>query len=206
MNNTYKTNQIIYLSISILLLSINYYYDNFNFILKIFDIVINNSFLTFLTFCFSIYLIFKLKFLDNFKWYQIEINRIQKMFDYINWIKGITTPQTPSSQPSQFKLHDSTKSVSIVYSRLGQDYLINVPYRDNLVSKMRKYKVYLISTDTTHKKNIRQDITQQAGVMYTFCASDLGGNCIQIVDSTNNQIMLSLDKNEILNEDDIINL
>lgn len=48
----------------------------------------------------------------------------------------------PSSSLANFTLNNSMKSASIKYSRNGKEYLVHIPYRRNLLSKITSSKIY----------------------------------------------------------------
>ena len=83
-------------------------------------------------------------------------------------INKIFSKQTLAS----FTINDSGKSAFIVYSRCGKDYMINVPYKRELVTQMSKCKVFL------SKNNEMINITQQPGIPYLVSAKMLGGDKI----------------------------
>lgn len=94
--------------------------------------------------------------------------RIQVIGAIVNHLAKIVTSKSAVS----FSINDSERSASIVYSRFGNNYIINVPYARELVPRMVQIKAMLIKSD----KQI--DVTQQPGIPYLITAAMLGGDKI----------------------------
>lgn len=82
------------------------------------------------------------------------------------------------NEPAAFTINDTQKSGSIVYSRLGRQYIINFPYESGFVVDMSGWKVELIRSD-----NSVVDITQQPGIAYICTAASLGGEYIRVTNT-----------------------
>lgn len=74
-----------------------------------------------------------------------------------------------------FTVNNTDESASVVYERLGKQYILLVPYNRSRVVSMSQFKVELIRDG---KQAV--DITQQPGIPYMVSAKELGGNKIVI--------------------------
>lgn len=78
---------------------------------------------------------------------------------------------------SVFTVAGTDESASILYERLGKEYVIWTPYNRSKIVQMSQFKVELV-------RDGRQplNITQQPGLPYTVSAGMLGGDGILITD------------------------
>jgi hypothetical protein len=93
---------------------------------------------------------------------------------FLMLIKGlwISTTQIKTT----FTPIPSSKCASILYDRLGTQYLLIVQYDRSKIADMTQFKAFL-----HFKGNIDTiDITQQPGIPYTVTANELGGSHIEI--------------------------
>jgi hypothetical protein len=105
-------------------------------------------------------------------WYQIKRRQIKLLLSIVGKPKIVS-----------FTVNDTDKSASIIYERLGQEYIILVPYQRSSVVTMSQFKVELIRSN----KN-PLDITQQPGIPYLITAHSLGGTAIKITNSETGQV------------------
>jgi hypothetical protein len=102
--------------------------------------------------------------------------------------------------PSGFTVCGTDESASILYERLGKEYIVWTPYNRSKIVSMSQFKVELLREG---KQPL--DITQQPGIPYTISAAMLGGDGILI---TNHETDVShrYDRNEIpMYGDEVIN-
>lgn len=78
--------------------------------------------------------------------------------------------------PVEFSINDTSKSATILYSRLGRKSIVFLPFNRQYVSKMVSYYAELIREGNKPHLNI----TQQPGIPYLVSAKDLGGLEIRI--------------------------
>jgi hypothetical protein len=74
-----------------------------------------------------------------------------------------------------FSINDSDLSATILYKRLGHEYMLMVPFNRDYVAGMSQFRAKLFR----HNKS-PIDITQQPGIPYLVSAHDLGGTHIEI--------------------------
>ena len=83
-------------------------------------------------------------------------------------------PQSTDSTAS-FSVNDSDLSASIIYQRLGSQYVFFVPYNRSHVAPMTQFTAELL-----RQGKPPLNITQQPGLPYLVSSSDLGGSTIKI--------------------------
>ena len=111
----------------------------------------------------GVYILAKTGYLDHMSWLTSKTTQASKMFNVMNQMSA------PSDAVS-FSVNDSNQSASIVYTKVGKKYIINIPYNSKFRGIMSQTKVFLI-TESSDKI----DITQQPGVPYSCSAEQLGG-------------------------------
>lgn len=105
-------------------------------------------------------------------WCQMRYNRATMILSLINKIQNDITPKNIQVA---FSVNDTDTSASIVYERIGQQYIMLVPYNRRYVAAMSQFKVELLRTN-----NEPVNITQQPGIPYLVSADSLGGYSIRI--------------------------
>lgn len=108
-------------------------------------------------------------------WMNVRLQRISIIFSLIenlNQEKSRAKKNTVS-----FVVNDSDLSATIIYERLGTQYILLVPYNRSYIADMSQFRVELLRND---KEPL--NITQQPGIPYMINAGDLGGHSIRITD------------------------
>lgn len=114
----------------------------------------------------SLIFAFQCGWFDQFHTLQKLIKSINMAIKIIDNIAAVTKSNTTS----HCSINNSNLSMSVTYTRVGRDKLLNIPYRSDLKEKMRMWKVLLISG-----KNKSKDITQEPGIPYMCTPEQLGG-------------------------------
>lgn len=116
-------------------------------------------------------------------------NRIKSFFiSRVNTGKLLMTILNKMSQnqsQASFKVNESSKSASIIYSRFGKEYIIMIPYAINYVPHMSQFKVELLRNG---KEPL--DITQESGIPYLVDAKSLGGESIRITNTETDKVRI----------------
>lgn len=104
----------------------------------------------------------------------------------------------PNLSSSPFSIADSNKSASLIYNRMGTDYILNVPYNPSFRRISNRISVLLIKSD---KKSV--DVTHQPCIPYFCTAEELGGIGYEVFDKGTGEIIKKYQKDEIPNLNDI---
>jgi hypothetical protein len=109
--------------------------------------------------------------------------RIKKQrFDlFLNILNTLQNPSSVKSHQSSFTVNDTDISANILYERLGNEYILFVPYNRSFVAPMSQFK-----TELLRKNAISVDITQQPGIPYMVTAAEIGGYAIKITNQETN--------------------
>jgi hypothetical protein len=111
-------------------------------------------------------------------WFQMRYHRVTMILSLIDKIQNDIGSKT--SQVA-FSINDTDTSASIVYERIGQQYIMLIPYNRKYVAAMSQFKAELLRTD-----NEPVNITQQPGIPYLIHADSLGGHTIRITNQETN--------------------
>ena len=105
-------------------------------------------------------------------WVDVRRQRVKMIMTLMENIQQVTAavPKT-----SSFSVNESDMSASIIYERLGSQYILLIPYSRKHIAHMTQFTVELLRDD---KEPL--NITQQPGIPYLVSASDLGGSAIRI--------------------------
>ncbi len=128
----------------------------------------------------SLIFAFQCGWFDQFQTLQKLIKSINMAIKIIDNIAAVTKPSTTS----HCSINNSGLSMSVTYTRVGRDKLLNIPYRSDMKEKMRMWTVYLIS-DTNKPRNI----TQEPGIPYICTPEQLGGKEILATSSDTGDII-----------------
>lgn len=104
-------------------------------------------------------------------WFVTKRNNIKLVMSLMDKI----TTDVSNKKSAAFNITDTSKSANIIYERMGQQYILFVPYNRRFVSQMNQFKVELL-----RENNNPVDITQQPGIPYLTSANSLGGTFIRI--------------------------
>jgi len=105
-------------------------------------------------------------------WFNIRQQRVKMV---MTLMKNIQQVAESKKTVASFSVNDSDLSASIIYERMGSQYILMVPYSRKYIAAMTQFKVELLRYN---KEPL--DITQQPGIPYTVSAEDLGGLAIKI--------------------------
>ena len=84
----------------------------------------------------------------------------------------LSSMKVPPTSSSKFILNATGVSALITYNRDNESYMLNIPFKRDLIRKMSGSKAYLVKDDQ------QINITQQPGIAYNVTARELGGNKI----------------------------
>lgn len=101
-------------------------------------------------------------------------NKHQKGKLLLKIVDNLSNPSSTKKSTS-FTVNDSDISASIVYERMGTEYIVIVPYNRTYVAAMSQFKAELLRSNGTPV-----NITQQPGIPYLVTADELGGYAIKI--------------------------
>jgi hypothetical protein len=118
-------------------------------------------------------------FTSILKWCDTRKKKVELLLSVLNNIKNDIESNKKSS--TVFNVNDTDTSASIVYQRMGEQYIMLVPYTRKYVAAMSQFTVTLLRSDNTHL-----NITQQPGIPYLVNAENLGGYGIRITNQENN--------------------
>jgi len=107
------------------------------------------------------------------KWFNVRRQKVKLILSLIDKIQKEISVANKST--SVFTINDTDASASIIYQRLGQQYVMLVPYNRKYAIAMSQFKVELVRDN-----NSTLDITQQPGIPYLVNAKDLGGHTIRM--------------------------
>ena len=163
--------------------------------------------------CTYIFTIIKFIFFDYLQWPYLIIllvlillsmaesmknGRLRWVYDNRSRVNQISRMATalipkPDLSSSSFSIADSNKSASLIYTRMGTKYLLNVPYDSSARRITNRIHVFLlVEPKEGGYKEI--DVTQQPCVPYLCTAEQLGGIGYKIVDKTNDEIIYECGK------------
>lgn len=111
---------------------------------------------------------------------------------------------------SNFTLNKNMKSASITYHRNGQEYLLHIPYRRILISKITSSKIYGVKRVTESKdlsgnivvkdeNQINLDYTllcHPPGIPFLASANDLGYDYILVITKSNDETIETIYNND----------
>lgn len=114
-------------------------------------------------------------FSSAMNWINTKNQRAKLLLTLLNNIKT----ETPAikDQIVSFTVNDTDVSANIIYERLGQQYMVQLPYDRRYVANMTRFNVELL-----RKGKLPLNITQQPGIPYLVTAESLGGYAILITD------------------------
>lgn len=111
-------------------------------------------------------------------WINVRHQQVKVMWSLIDKLQHDVS--NPAKGTASFTVNDTDQSASILYERMGQQYILMVPYKRKHVSTMTQFKVELLRSGKP-----ALDITQQPGIPYMVSAGDLGGHIIKITNEDN---------------------
>jgi len=101
----------------------------------------------------------------------------------LNLVDKIQHDISKRSSAPTFTVNETDTSATIVYNRMGTDYIVMIPYSRSYVVQMSQFKVELLRPD---KEPL--EITQQPGIPYTVSAESLGGHAIRITNHETGEV------------------
>jgi hypothetical protein len=104
-------------------------------------------------------------------WVNTKRQKVKLLLSLMDKIKKDVS--TEKKEEVSFTVNNTDKSASIVYERMGQQYIMLIPYNRKYVAAMSQFKAELLRKD-----NKPLDITQQPGIPYIVNADSLGGYAI----------------------------
>lgn len=105
-------------------------------------------------------------------WINVRQQRVKML---LTLAKNIQQSADSKKTIASFAVNESDLSASIIYERMGSQYILMVPYSRKYVAAMTQFKVELLRHD---KEPL--NITQQPGIPYIVTAHDLGGYSIRV--------------------------
>jgi len=105
-------------------------------------------------------------------WFNIRKQRVKMV---MSLMKNIQTLAESKKTVASFAVNDSDLSASIIYERMGSQYILMVPYSRKYIASMTQFRVELLRYN---KEPL--NITQQPGIPYIVSSEDLGGSAIKI--------------------------
>jgi len=95
----------------------------------------------------------------------------------------------PDLSSSSFSIADSNQAASLIYSRMGTKYLLNVPYDTSARRITNRIRVILLVEPEEEGGNKEIDVTQQSCIPYLCTAEQLGGTGYKVVDKLSDKII-----------------
>jgi hypothetical protein len=173
--------------------------------------------------CTYIFTLIKFIFFDHLPWpYTLMLSvfvmvsmtesmkngRLRWMYDNRSKIDQMSRMVTalipkPDLSSSSFSIADSNQAASLIYSRMGTEYLLNVPYDTSALRVTNRIRVILSVKPKEEGGNREIDVTQQPCIPYLCTAEQLGGTGYKVVDKMSDEIIFECGKDVILNFDAI---
>lgn len=113
--------------------------------------------------------------LVNSSWYDRQVLRITAIGSLVRGMNPGLAPSTVA-----FAVNNGGRSASISYSRLGEHYVVHLPYQRRSVTKMLSFNAAVHKNDGSVI-----NITQQPGLPYLTSANDFGAERIVITNGEN---------------------
>ncbi|CAH6421715.1 Hypothetical protein HVR_LOCUS1355 [uncultured virus] len=106
-------------------------------------------------------------------WVSVRKQRVKLIINLLSKIQNDVSD--PTKTTISFSVNESDVSASVLYERMGQQYLLLVPYNRSYVAAMTQFKAELLRSE---KDSLI--ITQQPGIPYLVTAEELGGYAIRV--------------------------
>jgi len=143
------------------------------------------------------YLVIISKVLESFESYRQIKAIFRNVKTALDTFAGIKSSSDYGKSTSKVVLNSKRKSASVMCERMGKKYMLTLPYRSELATRLANYKMILIKEQNGQKTEY--DVTLPPGILYSFSAEDLGGDKL-ILRSPDNVDKGFFSKNEVPSE------